>query len=1025
MKNPVFASVSAALLLCVLVCTATAQPLNRINALAASSLSDNRTVATGLALHDIEVEWVHATHGTQNKLWNTDQTITARITNAGTQAQNNIPVSIAITGSNTQSDSYAIPSLAPAQTTIVTFTLPVQNQGTQTIKVSVPIDENESNNSKSITQQINCERFRYAVDENINMSVGSGSGPGIVGLNFPSSLVPMQVNGVTVKLSSNASGTGKTIKGVLFDQAGNILTESNPVVIQASMLGTEIEIPFTTPATFLPGESFLSGISMAEGGHTPIASANVTSVDPALVITADTDAGNQQPRTDLGIPAIGLMMIMRSDFSSTAEANMMAGTPVMFFASSEFNSFTFYVNDVSKQNDAQPYFTYFPANGDVVTVAVEKNGCVTTVPDQLTMEVREIAASASNVLYVKKDHPSPGNGSSWSNALNELADALRWAKAREANWTEANPLKIYVAAGEYKPLYHAPDEYFGMDGGPNNAFRMVKNVQLYGGFEGTEASHTNRNLGIPGNQTILSGDYSNDDMVSGNAGTLTISNTMENVLHVVIASGEAGNAVLDGFTITGGGGTMNAGEFEVIGNNPVWVKNGGGIYITGSSPKLSNLIVTGNSAPLNGAGMYVDGSAATITNVLFTRNYAAGAGGAIFSAQEGNAVFTNLTISNNRAVSAGGAISISSASPFIRNSIVYGNSSTIARSGGAPQIKYSFVQGAAADVPNNIPDGSLNPLFTDAANGDYTLTPQSPLLNRGNNQYFMAGETPDLTDITTDLSSNLRIRDGIVDLGVYETRPSLTLLQHPGSADVCSGDIVNFDVIATANAPIHYQWQRSTDGNTWEDITNAKQAGYSVKALSKLYLRCVVSTDANIVTTSPAILTIKEVPVPAFNMADLVCLENSALKLTALPEGGVFSGNGVIEDTWDLKTMLPGAQTITYTYTGANGCVASTTKNFILQYCGQPGPIKAFLLGPNPTEGEVKVKILLAEDLSPFSSYIITDVHGKELQKKHFSFLKGWTEFSFNLSSYRSGIYYLSIYNAGKKPIITKKVVKR
>ncbi|NML23213.1 T9SS type A sorting domain-containing protein [Pseudoflavitalea sp. G-6-1-2] len=1023
MKNPVFASVSAALMLCVLVCTATAQPLN---VLAATSFSNNRTVATGLLLHDIEVEWVHATHGTQNKLWNTEQTLSAKIRNAGTQVQNNIPVSLSITGGNTQSDSKAIPSLAPGQTTTVTFILPVQDQGTQTIKVSVPIDENESNNSKSITQHISCDRISYAVNDNINMAVGSGSGPGIVAVAFPVPEVPIQVNGVTVKLSNDASSIGKSITSVLFDHSGNIFTQSDPLVIQAAMLGTEIEIPFTAPATFVPGDNlFLSGISINASGHSPLASANATVVDPALVYTSDINAGNQQQRTDLGIPAIGLMMTMRSDFSSTADANMMAGTPVMFFASSEFDSYTFYVNNTGKQHDASPYFTYFPNNGDNVTVAVEKNGCIITVPAPLTMTVRSIAPSASNVLYVKKDHPSPGDGSSWGNALNELADALRWAKAREADWTTANPLKIYVAAGEYKPLYHAPDEYFGMDGGPNNAFRMVKNVQIYGGFEGTEGSHTNRNLGIPANETILNGDHSNDDMISGNAGTLTISNNMENALHVVISSGDAGNALLDGFTITGGGGTMNAGEFEMIGGNPVWVKNGGGIYITGSSPKLSNLIITGNSASLNGAGMYIDGSTASITNVLFTRNYSKASGGAIFAAQDGNPIFTNVTIANNRAVSSGGALSIASASPEIRNTIIYGNSSTLANSSGTFRIKYSYVEGAAADIPNNNPSGTLTPLFTDAANGDYSLTPQSPLLNIGNNQYFQAGQTPDLSDITHDLASNLRIRDGIIDLGVYETRPSLALLQHPGNVDACKDDNVNFDVIATANVPITYQWQRSTDGNVWEDIANAKQSGYSLKALSKLLLRCVVSAGASSVTSSPAILSIREVPVPAFNMADQVCLENTELKLVALPSGGVFSGNGVTEDTWSLKTLLPGAQTISYTYTAANGCIGSTAKTFILQYCGQPGPIKSFQLGPNPTAGEVKVKLLLGEDLSPFSSYIITDVHGKELQKRHFTFLKGWTEFSIDLSHYQNGVYFLSIYNAGKKPIITKKIVKR
>src|SRR5690606_640610 len=102
----------------------------------------------------------------------------------------------------------------------------------------------------------------------------------------------------------------------------------------------------------------------------------------------------------------------------------------------------------------------------------------------------QIVPDAENILYVNQ-RVSSGNGAgnSWENAIPELADALKWARekydADPANpgWTEGAPLKIYVAKGVYKPLYNAADGQYTTDGSRDNAFVMVKNVQLYGGFD--------------------------------------------------------------------------------------------------------------------------------------------------------------------------------------------------------------------------------------------------------------------------------------------------------------------------------------------------------------------------------------------------------------------------------------------------------------------------------------------------------------------------------------------------------------
>jgi hypothetical protein len=103
--------------------------------------------------------------------------------------------------------------------------------------------------------------------------------------------------------------------------------------------------------------------------------------------------------------------------------------------------------------------------------------------------------------------------------------------------------------------------------------------------------------------------------------------------------------------------------------------------------------------------------------------------------------------------------------PHFRNCIIWGNG-TAALSNvhntilSVPVYSHSLVEGV---ITSFILDGK-NPLF----DADFHLQKGSPAINAGNNQFFSAGQTPDLSAITTDLSGNLRIYNGKVDLGAYE-----------------------------------------------------------------------------------------------------------------------------------------------------------------------------------------------------------------------------------------------------------------
>ena len=132
----------------------------------------------------------------------------------------------------------------------------------------------------------------------------------------------------------------------------------------------------------------------------------------------------------------------------------------------------------------------------------------------LIVQAQQYVPDSNNVLFVKQGATGTGDGSSWANAVPELADALKWANINKANFT-SNPLQIWVATGTYKPKYSPQDgANFGTNQNRDNSFLMVKNVQLYGGFFGTETLLTERNFNT--NLTTLSGDIGIENNISDN-----------------------------------------------------------------------------------------------------------------------------------------------------------------------------------------------------------------------------------------------------------------------------------------------------------------------------------------------------------------------------------------------------------------------------------------------------------------------------------------------------------------------------
>ena len=258
----------------------------------------------------------------------------------------------------------------------------------------------------------------------------------------------------------------------------------------------------------------------------------------------------------------------------------------------------------------------------------------------VTLTAPQSARANPGVLYAAPVAQGSGNCSSWTNACT-LQTALTNAVSGD---------EIWVKRGVHYP---------GAAGNRNATFTLRNGVALYGGFAGTETSRNERNWQT--NLTILSGDIDRNDInTDGNYIAETWNDIQgNNAYHVVTGGGTNNTAVLDGFVITAGQANYR----------------GGGMYNDSSSPTLSNLTFSGNTATWDGGGMYnYDNSNPTLTNVTFSGNTALSYHGGGMYNDLSNPTLTNVTFSNNFAGNTGGGMSNESSAPTLTHVTFSGNS---------------------------------------------------------------------------------------------------------------------------------------------------------------------------------------------------------------------------------------------------------------------------------------------------------------------------------------------------------------
>ena len=263
---------------------------------------------------------------------------------------------------------------------------------------------------------------------------------------------------------------------------------------------------------------------------------------------------------------------------------------------------------------------------------------------------------------------------------------------------------------------------------------------------------------------------------------------------VTIANSEGPGAVLRGFTITGGIGTLvssyppyttyQGGGIYCINSSPVIEKNvirdnkcpldpegsfkpspsGGGIYSWEGSPTISHNTLRGNRADLGG-GIHVTSGNPQIHNNMIIENESNAGGGVFYS---GQARLTNNTIANNLGYS---AVYTTSQGTISNNIIAHrqqGSSLYVQIGGSLDWISYNNVFNSlgtnysddASDPTGQNGNISIDPEFVNP-NDDYHLSANSPCIDAGDPAY--AAEPGSI-----DIDGEVRIFALRMDIGADE-----------------------------------------------------------------------------------------------------------------------------------------------------------------------------------------------------------------------------------------------------------------
>ncbi len=185
------------------------------------------------------------------------QIIKSLVKNSGSATLTNLNVSLAVTGANTFSNTQTIASLAPGVSTLVSFAAFTPTLvGTNTITVTVPSDDVNTNNSSSVSQTITTNTISTTNAATTTLGVGLNGSIGEFAAKFTNS-GSKTIDQISLYFPTTS--TGQPYTAVIYDATGTGGTPGTALWTSASQTSAGANVNLSvTPGVVVTGDFFVS-----------------------------------------------------------------------------------------------------------------------------------------------------------------------------------------------------------------------------------------------------------------------------------------------------------------------------------------------------------------------------------------------------------------------------------------------------------------------------------------------------------------------------------------------------------------------------------------------------------------------------------------------------------------------------------------------------------------------------------------------------------------------------------------------
>ncbi|MFI5135663.1 MAG: PQQ-dependent sugar dehydrogenase, partial [Chitinophagales bacterium] len=232
-----------------------------------------------------------------------------------------------------------------------------------------------------------------------------------------------------------------------------------------------------------------------------------------------------------------------------------------------------------------------------------------------------------------------------------------------------------------------------------------------------------------------------------------------------------------------------------------------------------------------------------------------------------------------------------------------------------------------------------------------------------------------------------------------------------GNLFIDSAACENWTLQTPSNPLLQYQWQvngNEIPGATSNAINPSDTGSYTV----------VVTKGSSCSSVSTSV-EVTAVPVSIAGADSVYCVFQGPDTLSGNPGGGVFSGDGIVDNVFYPDSAGVGQHTITYSYSYQDNCESSTQVTLTVDPCtgiNQLWNENGFNIFPNPSSGDFKI---LFNDMNTSHTTIsISNVAGQEIFRKDYSsseIKNNLIELHFELLA--NGVYTIKIIDGNSSSV--------